>query len=343
MAPFDSLGNDSLVTGGFPQVGVPQPAHQPTASMPVASVPHPQAPPPGAPTPPQKGRKFALKGAKAKDAKNGTKKDAQKKSGALSVIGNILFYGALVLMIVAAGAFALSDNPEKSIFGYRYYWVRSASMEPDLPVGSMMIVEMIPPEEVEIGDDITFSVSSGGGEDYVTHRVVDIIEGASGSAGPQFVTRGINNPQNDPNPRPPESVIGRVIWDVPHVGTVMAALQANLIIVVVLLVLFVVLSFFIRRALESRAAEKRELERKQELMQQAQQQVKPGMPPQPGAQQPGAQQPGMPPGSPPSGAPPSHPPVPGMMPSPQPGTSAFYSPQTPPVSPYPQGMPPHGR
>ena len=42
------------------------------------------------------------------------------------------------------------------LLGFQVYAVLSGSMEPDLPVGSLVYVKAIEPEKLEIGDDISF-------------------------------------------------------------------------------------------------------------------------------------------------------------------------------------------
>jgi len=160
-------------------------------------------------------------------------------------VGNVIFYLTLVLFILMALAFAASDNPDKSLFGYRWYWVQTGSMEPELPTGSLAIVQILEPQELRVGDDATFIVARNGREDHVTHRIVEIIEPQAeydyeyddpdpDSANPPsdellFITRGIANDDPDPDPRPASTMIGKVVAHLPGVGAVMAALRSNIL------------------------------------------------------------------------------------------------------------------
>lgn len=80
-----------------------------------------------------------------------------------------------------------------SVFGYSFLYVATDSMvgdRPDsLPVGSGIIIEDVPPEEVEIGDVITFYYPVLGAPD--THRVTNIIYDEQGKV-MTFQTRGDN-------------------------------------------------------------------------------------------------------------------------------------------------------
>lgn len=69
-------------------------------------------------------------------------------------------------------------------FGYQPYMVVSASMQQSFPVGSLIFVRDAEPEEIEVGDPITFT----SGTLTITHRVVDI-----DYENRIFTTKGDNN------------------------------------------------------------------------------------------------------------------------------------------------------
>ena len=100
------------------------------------------------------------------------------------------------------------------IMGGQIYTVISGSMEPEIPVGSLVYVEGAQPENMKVGDVIAFY----GGRDanaIVTHRVVEnrVIMG-------ELITNGDANQTNDMNPVDYENFIGIVKWSVPKVGAV---------------------------------------------------------------------------------------------------------------------------
>ena len=70
------------------------------------------------------------------------------------------------------------------VFGYQPYMVVSASMQQSFPVGSMIFVRAATPDEVEVGDPITFT----SGTLTITHRVME-----KNDAEQYFVTKGDNN------------------------------------------------------------------------------------------------------------------------------------------------------
>jgi signal peptidase len=98
--------------------------------------------------------------------------------------------------------------------GYRLQPVLSGSMEPALPVGSLLVVQPFDASRVEVGMAVTFEDPVVPGR-IVTHRVVRRAPGKELA----FVTRGDANAFEDPIPVPARSVRGLVLWAVPALGT----------------------------------------------------------------------------------------------------------------------------
>lgn len=160
------------------------------------------------------------------------------------IAANVLFYLCMLLLIVGAVAFSQSTDPEKSLFGFRYYYIKTASMEPVLPVGSVVITKSVPSEEIQVGDDITVYVGDGSSDSYLTHRVVELTTDQSGELA--FLTKGVNNKANDPAPFNAKLVVGRVVFCIPKLGVVMTFVQSQLILVIGIFVLLLALSFMLR-------------------------------------------------------------------------------------------------
>lgn len=97
--------------------------------------------------------------------------------------------------------------------------VLSGSMEPTIPVGSMVVVERLQGEDdladVAVGDVVTF-MPRPQDPTLVTHRVVSIGGKADGST--VLVTKGDANGANDPDPVAAEQVRGLVQYHVPYAG-----------------------------------------------------------------------------------------------------------------------------
>lgn len=105
------------------------------------------------------------------------------------------------------------------LLGFTPYTVISGSMEPMYHVGSLIYVKDVDPEDIEIGDAITFVLN----EDLVvaTHQVYDIDYENS-----HFYTQGIANKDEDGNilhdARPVHfnNLIGKPYFTIPYLGYV---------------------------------------------------------------------------------------------------------------------------
>lgn len=126
---------------------------------------------------------------------------------------------AAVLLVVAP--FVVTAAP--GVVGAEHgYVVLSDSMEPAISAGDVVIVEEVPPEEIDEGDVITFRAPAGGqfdegGAERVTHRVVEVVR-EDGQR--RFRTRGDANEEADPELVGPGDVVGEVAFAIPYVGYV---------------------------------------------------------------------------------------------------------------------------
>jgi signal peptidase len=98
------------------------------------------------------------------------------------------------------------------LFGYEIYNVVSGSMEPTIPVGSVIYVGQISPENVREEDVIAFQKDG----ELVVHRVVKnkTVEG-------KFVTKGDANNVEDLEPIPYDALVGKVERHFPVAGRFM--------------------------------------------------------------------------------------------------------------------------
>jgi signal peptidase I len=170
---------------------------------------------------------FDGKGEEEKEAKSRLKK--QKGSGSklakgASIIGNIVF--VLLLLMMAVLSFFLIQSRISGgvpqVAGYQMYIVLSGSMSPEFDTGSLVFVREEEPQNIVVGDVITFR-SQAGSDSLTTHRVVEVLR----NNGLRFVTRGDANNVNDPNPVPSENVVGRVTASVPYIGYLMNFVQTR--------------------------------------------------------------------------------------------------------------------
>lgn len=123
----------------------------------------------------------------------------------MKIIKNIfsaVIYVLIIAAVIAAVVFLIS--------GMRLFCIQTGSMEPAYPVGSMIVVEKVGPEQLGEGDVVTYSLSGG---TVVTHRVIGIDR-----ENRLLTTKGDNNNVADVTAVGFENVIGRVIFCVPYIG-----------------------------------------------------------------------------------------------------------------------------
>lgn len=125
------------------------------------------------------------------------------------------------------------------IFGLKPYTVLSGSMEPTYHVGSLIYVKDVKPEDLEIGDSITYIIN---GNTVVTHRIIDIT-GEDGNI--KFHTKGDNNDVADGEPVPAANIIGKPVFTIPLLGYIAYFVQNSPgnIIVFSILGLLLILTF----------------------------------------------------------------------------------------------------
>ncbi len=139
-------------------------------------------------------------------------KKITKKQVKLAV--QILWWAMVILLVLlliwVLGAKFRGEVPE--IFGYSILWIVSGSMEPQIPTGSYILVKSCPPQEVEVGDVISFYSEERAIYGLPnTHRVQQII---STDEGIEFVTRGDANVVDDVVNAKEERLIGVYLGEI---------------------------------------------------------------------------------------------------------------------------------
>lgn len=164
-------------------------------------------------------RKLGEKMSTARDGKDRTAR--KKKRG--SIPGRVCSVTGTAMIVIVILLCSLLVLP--GVFGFHMYNVLSGSMEPSIPVGSLLYVQGGRPEDVVEEDVVAFysSPEEGG---IITHRVVknNVVSGT-------LRTKGDANEKEDPTPVPYENYIGRVRISVPYVGkllTIMTSLYGKI-------------------------------------------------------------------------------------------------------------------
>ena len=141
------------------------------------------------------------------------KKLRRAAAAASSMAGLLLLLGVIVL----CGPLAAPR-----LFGYAAYAVTSGSMEPGIPVGSLVYAQEADPVGLEAGDVIVFyggtdmdTISPTPGTE-TTHRIV-----RNDRDRREFTTKGDANAGEDMLPVPYGALIGKVACHFPYLGNVL--------------------------------------------------------------------------------------------------------------------------
>lgn len=127
------------------------------------------------------------------------------------------FISTFAVTIIVIIAIALSAA---RIIGLQGYTVESNSMAPTYPVDSFVLVKSIPPNEIKVGDIITYVLNEDGV--LVTHRVT-----AVDTEQKTFMTKGDNNNVPDARPVLWGNVVGKVVFGVPEIGSVLRIIMKS--------------------------------------------------------------------------------------------------------------------
>ena len=162
-----------------------------------------------------------------------TKKRTGKKvwSVIFDIFTVLVVLFVIFLMILMLQMKGLTTNGI-SLGGYRMFLVQTMSMTPMYPSGSVVITKAVPPDELNIGDAISFRV--GYSNAVVTHRIVEIEKNFANFY--EFTTKGDANEVNDSSKVESSDVLGVVIFGIPNVGSLLNWLRSiwGLILLVIL-------------------------------------------------------------------------------------------------------------
>lgn len=116
-----------------------------------------------------------------------------------------------------------------SVLGYKSLSVLSGSMRPVFEPGDMIVIREVKPENIHIGDILTFKV----GSTIVTHRVVQV---TNENGAITFKTKGDANNTEDGSLTQDDKLIGRYAFRIPYGGYIgsFARSQAGFILLVLL-------------------------------------------------------------------------------------------------------------
>lgn len=132
----------------------------------------------------------------------------KKNFGKIKIALNILVTIMVVSFLLVVCLQRFSNN-EISLFNFRMFTVASGSMAPQYNVGDVLIAKETEPEDVKVGDSVTYlGVYGSFANKVVTHEVTSI-EKKDGEF--IFHTKGIANLVEDP-PVHEDQLYGVIVW-----------------------------------------------------------------------------------------------------------------------------------
>ena len=126
---------------------------------------------------------------------------------AIKILKNIVT--VFLLLILAIILVQRISNNNLAIGGIKIFTIISESMEPDYRIGDILVARRTPPQEINVGDRVTYLGKEAGFRNLIiTHEVIERRE-EDGKY--YFTTQGIANPFPDPEISE-DDIYGKVIY-----------------------------------------------------------------------------------------------------------------------------------
>jgi len=161
---------------------------------------------------------------------------------AVTVIVSVLLW--IIILLAALFAFttlATQDNAHvASVFGYTPMVVQTESMAPTFNADDLIIVKQCDPNELEVGDIVTFHTIIMNEYALNTHRIVEINEELGVRS---YTTKGDNNEMSDQHFITNGDIVGKYVTRLPGMGKVINFLSGT--VGFLLVIVLPMLAFFI--------------------------------------------------------------------------------------------------
>lgn len=185
-----------------------------------------------------------------KNVRDSDPEQEKKPQSKKTLIGNIVFYGVLVIMVAAVFFTQMaSGDGVKTFMGHSAFIEQTGSMESVYPKGSLILTRSVDAGTLEVGDDITYLANP---TTTVTHRIIAIYENYESSGERGFKTQGVTNASPDEKVVPAVNIVGKVIFCSVFLGSAVAFASKNwpilLFAALILIALTMVLKFIFKSA-----------------------------------------------------------------------------------------------
>lgn len=130
---------------------------------------------------------------------------------------------ALILFLSGNLIYSFAKGQPPRILGYEFFTVTSGSMEPSIKTGTLIFVKETQPEELKVGDIITFKDSAE--KTITTHRITEVIKENKDL---KFKTKGDANESEDTGLIPSYAILGKVAdFKIAYLGTIFLFLKTS--------------------------------------------------------------------------------------------------------------------
>lgn len=161
------------------------------------------------------------------------KKAGKIFSRVMAALSALIFIIGLTVFVSVLNA---SAGKVPSVLGFSVLQVQTGSMEPEIPVGGIVITFKVKPDSLKVGDIISFYSNDTTISGKVnTHRIVEIKDSDSGER--IFKTKGDANDAVDETAVYQIDLIGKVIVNIGTVGSSVLSVLRNPKIILIFIVI----------------------------------------------------------------------------------------------------------
>lgn len=151
----------------------------------------------------------------------------------MSVLSVVIFIFGLTIFLSVLNA---SSGKAPSVLGFSFLKVETGSMEPEYPIGTIIVSKKVDVKTLKVGDVISFySTSEDISGRINTHRIVEVTSSMVGT--PVFITKGDANSNPDPESVSSVMVIGKVVYNIGTVGGSVISVLTNPNVILIFIVI----------------------------------------------------------------------------------------------------------
>ena len=176
-----------------------------------------------------------------KELKEGLPKEPKeepfRKGKRLLSLGSIIFY--LAIIVLSGCAFLFSHGMQD----LQFYEIPTDSMQSEYSKGSLVIARETNPRELAVADDIVYLSKDG---NHIIQRITKIEENYEDTNERAFITSSINKEEGAEEIVLVDAVFGKVIAEIPILGTVVNFVVGNIILTLGAFLLFAIVVISIK-------------------------------------------------------------------------------------------------